>query len=163
MKKTVLISLTVIAILLLGTSLAMAYESPEEYVPAVTTQELQGPNFIDEDNDGVCDLAGIGAGGNFIDENGDGVCDLAGRGIASTGQGFGRNGMQNGASGENFIDEDGDGVCDLAGTGQSFGRNGMQSGACGDEFVDEDGDGICDLAGRGIASTGQGQGHTGLA
>ncbi len=45
-----------------------------------------GPGFVDEDGDGVCDNAGTGRGhghGNgpgFVDEDGDGVCDHAGTG-----------------------------------------------------------------------------------
>jgi hypothetical protein len=133
-KKTLLIGLSLLAIMLLGTSLAMAYDSPEEYVPPGTPQELQGPNFVDEDGDGQCDLMGTagfgrgregaGEGPNFIDENGDGVCDLAGSGLAGTGQGYGPRGLQDESCGENFIDEDGDGLCDLAGTGQGYGGRG---------------------------------------
>ena len=125
MRKTIVISILVIAVLLLGATAAMAFVTPDEYLPEVTTQSVEGPNFIDEDNDGVCDLMGTGSGygfgqqsANFLDEDGDGVCDLAG-----TGQGFGSNGSQNGAYGGNFVDEDGDGQCDLMGN-----SNGESSG-----------------------------------
>ena len=137
MKKTIVITLSVIAILLLGTSLAMAYESPEEYVPAAAPQEVQGPNFIDGD--------------------GDGICDLAGTGLAGTGQGFGPNGFQNGTCGENFVDENGDGVCDLAseglaGTGQGLGRQGRMGNGLGQ------GQGLGQGLGRGRNAQGAGSG-----
>ena len=141
MKKTLIVGLSVVAIMLLGTSLAMAYESPEEYVSPELVQGIQGPNFIDEDGDGICDLMGTGQSGQ--------------------GQGYGPWGLQAGTCGGNFIDEDGDGVCDLAGMGQGFGPGGSQDGTCGDNFVDEDGDGVCDLAGSGQAGTGQGFGGRG--
>lgn len=119
MKKTIVISLSVIAILLLGTSLAMAYESPEEYAPPAAQQEVQGPNFIDGDGDGICDRASEG---------------LAGTGRAGTGQGFGPNGLQNGTCGENFVDEDGDGICDLASerlASEGLGRQGRMGQGLG--------------------------------
>ncbi len=38
-----------------------------------------GRNYVDKDNNGVCDnlgtKAGNGRGANFVDKNGDGVCD----------------------------------------------------------------------------------------
>ncbi|GAB4281314.1 MAG: hypothetical protein Kow0080_34780 [Candidatus Promineifilaceae bacterium] len=107
---------------------------PEEAVP------FYGPNFVDEDGDGVCDVCGgvpqggmygngrrYGAAGgqpNFVDEDGDGVCDICGN-MPYAGQ--------NGAAGANFVDEDGDGVCDNEplmprdGTGNQYGRMGHGS------------------------------------
>ncbi len=108
-----------------------------------------GPEFVDENNDGICDHRSEESGvclrenggrfwcdgrngeriggqhrhhprGNcFTDENSDGVCDN-------------RN--------NNFIDEDNDGICDN--------RNGT--------FIDEDNDGICDNRGENVC-TGNGQ------
>lgn len=82
----------------------------------------EGPGFVDEDGDGVCDNAGTGGQGQgqgpgFVDEDGDGVCDHAG----------------DGGQGPGFTDEDGDGVCDYAGTdgmrgGQGAGRMGRSQG-----------------------------------
>jgi len=38
-----------------------------------------GRNFVDKDNNGVCDnlgtRSGSGRGANFVDKNGDGICD----------------------------------------------------------------------------------------
>ncbi|RMD47865.1 MAG: hypothetical protein D6835_06935 [Candidatus Thermofonsia bacterium] len=104
---------------------------PEEAVP------IYGPNFVDEDGDGVCDVCGgvpqgdmygngrrFGAAGqhpNFVDEDGDGVCDICGNEPYAG---------PNGAAGANFVDEDGDGVCDNVplmprdGTGNQYGRMG---------------------------------------
>ncbi len=46
------------------------------------TRSGECDNFVDEDGDGVCDLAGTGqgqgSGDNYVDEDGDGVCDNAG-------------------------------------------------------------------------------------
>lgn len=119
MKKYAIIAISLIAIMVVGVSLAAA----QEPVGAGVTAQ-PGANFVDEDGDGQCDLMdtgqsygprGFGAGSaNFVDENGDGQCDLMG-----TGQGG------NGAAGANFVDENGDGLCDLAGSGQSYGPQGQ--------------------------------------
>lgn len=162
MKKRVVIGLSLLAILLLGASLAMAYDVPGEGDPVVSPGLYQGPNFIDENGDGVCDLMGSGAfgngqaGANFIDENGDGVCDLAG-----TGEGYGPFGYAHRVCAENFVDEDGDGLCDLIGSGQGFGPHGNGSGTCGGNFIDEDGDGVCDLMGTGQGFGAQGRMNNG--
>ncbi|RMF03541.1 MAG: hypothetical protein D6768_05620 [Chloroflexi bacterium] len=72
-------------------------------------QAGQGPGFVDEDGDGVCDHATDGTRPGFVDEDGDGVCDHATDGTRP-----------------GFVDEDGDGVCDHAATGgQRMGRGGM--------------------------------------
>jgi hypothetical protein len=141
-KKFGVIGLSLLAILVVGVSLAAAQEPADDDVPVAP-----GVNFIDEDGDGVCDLLGTGAGGN------------------GQAQGYGPRGF--GAWGANFVDENGDGQCDLMGTGaagngqgQGYGRGyGPQGcgGACGADFVDEDGDGVCDLAGsQGSGPRGQG-------
>lgn len=68
-------------------------------------------NWVDLDNDGVCDnntgTAKMNKGAvrpNFVDADGDGVCDN------STGTPKGR------GKRANFVDADGDGVCDNVGT-----------------------------------------------
>ncbi len=48
-------------------------------------------NFVDADNDGVCDNRG---NGNFVDADNDGVCDNRGTGVRpqdGTGRQWGRN------------------------------------------------------------------------
>ena len=60
-------------------------------------------NFVDADNDGVCDNRGNG-NGNFVDADNDGVCDNRGNG--------------NG----NFVDADNDGVCDNRDSGNRQGK-----------------------------------------
>jgi hypothetical protein len=144
-KKKVVLALSLLAMVMLGSSVAMAYDQPEDSVPAVAPTDVQGPNFIDENGNGVCDLAG-------------------------TGGGYGPNGFQYGGCGGNFIDENGDGICDLAGTGQGFGPYGDTYRVCGENFIDEDGDGLCDLMGTGQGSgpqgrmgNGQGRGRLGNA
>ncbi len=105
------------------------------------TQKTPGTNYMDENNDGVCDNCGLsgqapgrGQGPNFADENKDGVCDHFTDGgmmmrrkaqrSAMTGmrgrKAMGR-GMQAGpgvgqapnAQGPNYADENNDGVCDF--------------------------------------------------
>lgn len=68
-------------------------------------------NYVDENNDGVCDNAACGEckntqaqQRNFVDENNDGVCDNAGCGECKNTQ----------TQQRNFVDEDNDGVCDNA-------------------------------------------------
>lgn len=48
----------------------------------VSSQNFRGPNFVDKNNDGVCDNRGTNmrrSGANFIDKNNDGVCDNYGK------------------------------------------------------------------------------------
>ena len=48
----------------------------------VNSQTFRGPNFVDKNNDGVCDNIGKnirGTGSNFIDKNNDGICDNYGK------------------------------------------------------------------------------------
>jgi hypothetical protein len=129
MKKFALIGLAVLAILVIGVSIAAAQGPAGDDTPVAP-----GANFVDEDGDGVCDLMGTGAAGNsyrhgagganFVDEDNDGVCDLMGTGAA--GNSYGR-----GAGGANFVDEDGDGVCDLMGTGAAGNSYGHMAGGNG--------------------------------
>lgn len=64
-------------------------------------------NYVDDNNDGICDNAGYGQragqGQNFVDEDGDGVCDNAGT---------------RHCAGRSFTDANGDGICDNAGSRQ---------------------------------------------
>lgn len=147
-----------------------------------------GTDFVDDDQDGVCDLQGTG------ECDGSGLALQAGQNAQSR-----RNAYQNGMTDDfvpgaqqqqsqyadglgygyrygdldgdgvcdNFVDEDGDGVCDhvgtgtraMNGTGQRAGRgNGQGFGVC-DEFVDADGDGVCDNAGTGMGMGAGGNGQ----
>jgi hypothetical protein len=74
--------------------------------------------------------AGV-SGSNYVDENNDGVCDNCGTALQGTGRGQGMNGrgMNTNTAGSNYVDENNDGVCDncgttLQGTGRGQGRNG---------------------------------------
>jgi hypothetical protein len=143
MKKWMLLTVAVVLVAIVALVPAVFAQGPTDgygsgYAPTFNGPFGQGPHFVDENGDGVCD--------NFVDEDGDGVCDLAGSG--PHGQGYGR-GQGPGFVDEdgdgvcdNFVDEDGDGVCDHAGTGQGRGAG----------FVDEDGDGVCDHANDGTQS-----------
>lgn len=90
-----------------------------------------GRNFVDTDNDGVCDY--YNASCQFVDNDGDGICDNFG--FAGYGRGIG------------YVDADGDGSCD----NYNFCRCGMGAG-----YVDVDGDGICDNYATGIIQNGSG-------
>jgi hypothetical protein len=87
----------------------------------------QQPAFIDENNDGICDLCGNVQGAGYVDADGDGVCDNCGNVQGTNAQAPG------------FIDADGNGVCDNLGTAQQYqGRMGstrglgrMQNTGCG--------------------------------
>jgi hypothetical protein len=106
MKKVALIGLAVLAILVIGVSIAAAQGPAGDDTPVAP-----GANFVDEDGDGVCDLMGTGAAGNsyrhgagganFVDEDGDGVCDLMGTGAAGNSYGHmaGGNGPRGGHGG----------------------------------------------------------------
>lgn len=73
-------------------------------------------NFVDTNNDGICDNQGAGGNGlYFVDANGDGICDNQGTG----------------GNGSYFVDANGDGICDNQtnrvrpqdGTGRQLGKN----------------------------------------
>lgn len=89
----------------------------------------RGRNFVDNDNDGVCDYYNNSC--QFVDDDGDGICDNCG---------LGTHGM-----GARYVDADGDGVCD------NYGSNGNGAG-----YVDADGDGICDNITTGTSQNGSG-------
>ncbi len=76
-------------------------------------------------------------GANFVDTNNDGVCDNH-----STEQGNGRR-HGNGTQGANFVDANNDGVCDNHAAGQGNGRR-HGNGTQGANFVDANNDGVCD-------------------
>lgn len=111
--------------------------------------------YVDRNNDGVCDNYGVGKGANgqgscagYADADGDGVCDNYGAGQGS------RSG---------YVDADGDGICDNYGNGYGCGNgqgngNGYGPGnGNGAGYVDADNDGVCDNYGAG-----NGRGHHGM-
>lgn len=75
----------------------------------------RGRNFVDSDNDGVCDYYNTSC--QFVDNDGDGICDN-----------YGSNGCGNGAG---YVDADGDGICDNFTTGASKNNFGVKRGRCG--------------------------------
>jgi len=88
----IILVLAIASVMVVGVAIA---QTPED-----GTAPVVGPNFTDEDGDGVCDMYGTDQMGQMMggqwgnaDGTGTGTCD-------------------------NFVDEDGDGVCDLYGTGQ---------------------------------------------
>ncbi|MBE0647452.1 MAG: hypothetical protein IH596_06695 [Bacteroidales bacterium] len=90
MKKLVLISGMILAIIFItGQSNAQTEQSQDKTVKAQTTQTTPG-NFIDKNGDGICDnhqAKGKNANcAKFVDGNGDGVCDNC-KGTGNCGQG----------------------------------------------------------------------------
>lgn len=82
--------------------------SQDVFVNAQRFRQITGGmNFVDENGDGICDIAqntslfqSLGIG-NFVDANEDGICDLF-----QTHEAYKNLGMNN------FVDVDGDGICD---------------------------------------------------
>ncbi|HEX6386880.1 MAG TPA: hypothetical protein VF177_19620 [Anaerolineae bacterium] len=139
MKRYFLIGLGIVTILVASVTFVLAQETATDgdgLVPG------RGPNYIDADDDGICDNCSAQMANQygrryrqkngFIDEDGDGTCDNC--------DGTGPHGPMNGR-GAGFVDEDGDGICDNCA--------GPVNGARGPHFVDADGDGVCDLRGEG--------------
>lgn len=78
---------------------------------------FRGRNFVDANNDGICDLYGTNCA--FVDEDGDGICDnYNSSSCGGCGYGMGR------GHGSRYIDADGDGNCD------NFGLYGRGSHGC---------------------------------
>ena len=88
--------------------------------------------YVDRNNDGVCDNYGVGKGANgqgscagYADADGDGIGDNC-----ANGQGYGRGsgyGCGNGnGGGAGYVDADGDGICDNYGAGNGRGHHGMR-------------------------------------
>lgn len=76
----------------------------------------------------------IERGRNFVDKDNDGICDNNKHGF---GRGIGKMGMR---QSRNFIDKDNDGICDNF----PQGNNGNRGKGIGPNFVDKNNDGICD-------------------
>lgn len=121
----------------------------------VTGLGSYGHDFVDDDNDGICDYAQNGSstwhGPGFIDENGNGMSDYWDESSANYNMGGGmqyadQNGNQmndyfeaqwHQADGHDFIDSDGDLICDYA-------QSGGASLWHGPGYLDEDGNGMYD-------------------
>lgn len=74
-----------------------------------------GSNFVDNDNDGVCDYYNTSC--QFVDDDGNGTCGNCGLGMHGMGTGY--------------VDADGDGICDNFTTGTSQNGSGFKRGRCG--------------------------------
>lgn len=153
MKKTLVILVMALLIALPVFGLAAETAAPVQYgprwrqnTPAVpadpATPADPQTNYVDADNDGICDNCGLAQGQNpdapgFTDADGDGVCDhlgtamqrrfamgsrqmMRGRSMhkraARQGQQMPGRGLQGTAQGQNYVDADNDGVCDNLGT-----------------------------------------------
>ena len=74
-----------------------------------------GRNFVDNDNDGVCDYYNTSC--QFVDNDGDGICDNCG--------------SDNCGNGAGYVDADGDGICDNYTANTSQKGSGSRRGHCG--------------------------------
>lgn len=72
-------------------------------------------NFVDNDNDGVCDYYNTSS--PFVDNDGDGICDN-----------YGSNSCGNGAG---FVDADNNGICHNYTTNTSQNGSGFKQEHCG--------------------------------
>lgn len=141
-KRLALASAITLAVFLTGSAFigtvaaeptGRSVNSTPENTQAATTQEVQpvearGPNYVDADNDGVCDnrpACGQGKGRRcgYMDANGDGICDHQGAGACNRGNGQGR-------ARQGYVDANGDGVCDNQGAGEQHRRRGHGQGRC---------------------------------
>ena len=88
-----------------------------------------GPGYVDADGDGVCDNYGAGQGSRsgYVDADGDGICDNYGNGYGcGNGQGNGNGYGPGNGNGAGYVDADNDGVCDNYGAGNGRGHHGMR-------------------------------------
>lgn len=80
MGKTFLGIFSTLIAISVGTTTPLA-TVPAEQRNYVNEKCLNGQNYVDEDNDGICDnytdgqSRGYGCGRNFVDADNDGVCD----------------------------------------------------------------------------------------
>ena len=78
--------------LLIGIA-AMTFTVSIGTTTAFAAENGWGRNFIDADNDGICDNCGLGMcamGAGFVDADGDGICDHITAGMPRNGAGFHR-------------------------------------------------------------------------
>jgi len=88
--------------------------------------------YVDRNNDGVCDNYGVGKGANgqgscagYADADGDGIGDNCANGHGNgRGSGYGCGNGNGGGAG--YVDADGDGICDNYGAGNGRGHHGMR-------------------------------------
>ncbi|MEA4822805.1 MAG: hypothetical protein VB111_01660 [Clostridiaceae bacterium] len=118
MKKILTGILLAALIVSLGTTTAFAVSQPG------------GQNFVDANNDGICD--NCDSTRHFIDANGDGICDNCEGGIRpmdGTGKRAGNGGKE--VRGYGYTDADNNGICDntAKGTGAHL-QNGRRHAAC---------------------------------
>lgn len=140
MRTKILLSALAV-VLSVGVASAQEQDKKEQ---AMTTQ--QGPAFVDNDNNGICDNFEKGTPGNRTANGKQRLLDGSGRG---RGMGYGMRYGRGG--GRNFVDADKDGVCDhyengTAGQGRGPGKGaGLRNGKGRQaNFVDANNNGICD-------------------
>ena len=120
MKRNFVIA-TLVALMLVTGLVVTASAQTVQPTPTtpVTTGACANGNFVDANNDGVCDNAPRdGSGQQYGMRNGQGL-GMQGRGMQN-GQGIG----QGAGQGANFVDANNDGTCDNLGTAQ--GQQGRQ-------------------------------------
>jgi hypothetical protein len=119
-------NLMLITVLLFGFHLSAASQNSTSQTPVKSTTSK---NFVDKNNDGICDNLVSGnqndRGRNFVDANNDGICDN-------------KEACGNKVKGANYVDKNNDGICDNRGNrGKGHGNgychrngNGRGNGCC---------------------------------
>ncbi|MBT3223433.1 MAG: hypothetical protein HN348_30545 [Proteobacteria bacterium] len=93
--------LLLLPVLLVVATIGLGISHAEE-PPMTPRTDCGGFNFVDLNNDGICDYAAEGGyGQNFVDLNEDGICDNASRGC---GRRLGK---------ANLVDDNNNGICDF--------------------------------------------------
>lgn len=115
MKKSISILLVVLGICIIGAT--AAFGSGAVQFPGAGNNQRQCNQYVDADNNGVCDNCQNGNGRHFVDNDGDGICDY-------------RANRPN-HPGKNFVDNDNDGICDNAGNNGCPNHQGCGQGRCG--------------------------------
>lgn len=86
-------------------------------IDASAADSGRGRNFVDANNDGICDYCSVSASCEFVDADNDGICDN-----------YSYNSSKRKGRGRFYVDSDGDGICDNAATGTPYRQNGKGAG-----------------------------------
>ena len=127
MKKNVIAIVAAVALVLLAVpTIAFANGMQQTWCPSGGAGSLAHHAMRaagDSDAGATVGAAIAAVRGEYVDRNNDGVCDSCGNGRGS-GYGCG-NGNGNGG-GAGYVDADGDGICDNYGAGNGRGHHGMR-------------------------------------
>ena len=115
--------------------------------PVTPNTTIPQSNYVDADNDGICDICGVEQGKNidapnYIDENKDGLCDhygtdLQGQGTRNMQSMRGRNQQAQGQGAQGNMQS-------MRGRNQQAQGQGVQGNVKGLNYADTNNDGVCD-------------------